>query len=94
VKQPQPWPQPREVQTQVASAVLDEKELDNLIQVWKSGWIGANGSFAKEVESALSTYFAGLSHHRHLAKVVIARHSLDQDHRRSIAQLHQGIFDP
>jgi perosamine synthetase len=58
VKQPQPWPQPREVQTQVASAVLDEKELDNLIQVWKSGWIGANGSFAKEVESALSTYFA------------------------------------
>ena len=58
MKQPQPWPQPREVQTQVASAVLDEKELDNLIQVWKSGWIGANGSFTKEVESALSTYFA------------------------------------
>ena len=47
-----------------------------------------------QIVKTLKMTFADLSHHRHLAKVVIARHSLDQDHRRSIAQPHQGIFDP
>ena len=58
MKQPQPWPQPKEVRTQVASAVLDADEKENLNQVWESGWIGANGAFTKAVESSLSTYFS------------------------------------
>ena len=58
MQQPKPWPQPREVLTQVASPIIDFEEKDNLNKVIESGWIGANGSFTREVESALSTYFS------------------------------------
>jgi len=58
VQQPQPWPQPREILTQVASPILQDEEKENLMQVWESGWIGANGSFSKEAEGSLTTYFS------------------------------------
>lgn len=58
MREPQPWPQPKKVITQVSSAIFNDEEKNNLIQVASSGWIGANGKFAKKVESELKRYFS------------------------------------
>jgi perosamine synthetase len=55
------WPQPKKVTTQVSSTILDDEEKSNVIQVIKSGWIGANGKFSKTVEAQLSKYFTATS---------------------------------
>ena len=55
---PDPWPQPTDLLTPIANPIFGNLEKLFINKVLDSGWIGANGSFTKQVEADFSSFFS------------------------------------